>query len=290
MARIRKCVITAAGTGTRLLPFTKEGIKEMMPVYAKGTKGIVLKPIIQIIYESVFDFGIRDFCFVVRKKKRAINDHFTINKNDRANGNAEIGIFLNMISQSEITYAQQKNPRGFGDAVSKSKSFVGEANFLLHAGDDIILSPNNDHLQRLEDAFFKYNADVAFLIDEMDDVRAYGVIEGAEIERGIIKIKALEEKPKKPKSNMGVIAIYIFKSSVFSILEKARSRRRDDMQLSDAVKIIIDSGNAIGVKIKRSEMRIDVGMPESYVNSVNASYQFSTKGGYHRFKSQAKNG
>ena len=69
-----KAVITCAGVGTRLLPFTKELPKEMAPVFYQTEKGIQMKPLIQLIFENLFDTGIREFCFVTGKTKRAIEN------------------------------------------------------------------------------------------------------------------------------------------------------------------------------------------------------------------------
>ncbi|MDG6936844.1 MAG: hypothetical protein JRN26_08215, partial [Nitrososphaerota archaeon] len=71
---INKAVITTAGLGTRLLPTTKELPKEMMPVFAKQGKGLVIKPLLQMIFEQLYDVGIREFYFVVGRGKRAIED------------------------------------------------------------------------------------------------------------------------------------------------------------------------------------------------------------------------
>lgn len=278
MNKIKKCVITAAGTGTRLLPFTKENPKEMMPIYAKNNNEMVLKPILQEIYESILDFGINDFCFVVGRGKRIIEDHFlTSEKESLLKNNSSIKSFSQKVSKCNMIYVQQSIPRGFGDAITKSKFFVDKDNFLLHAGDDVILSPNNEHLQRLEKAFFEYDADMAFLVTEIDDPRSYGVIQGTEIKKGIIKVDSLEEKPKKPKSKLAVIAIYIFKSSIFTILQKTKPDKKGEIQLADAVKSVINNGNTIAVKLKNNERRIDVGTPESYIKSMNMSYQFFKK-------------
>src|SRR3954451_22680982 len=76
--RIKKAVIAAAGLGTRMLSVTKETPKEMLPLYTvDGEAFLGLKPVLQLIFEQLYDFGIRDFCFIVGRGKRAIEDHFT---------------------------------------------------------------------------------------------------------------------------------------------------------------------------------------------------------------------
>ena len=73
-----KVVITAAGKGTRLLPFTKEMPKEMMPIFSRRfTKNRVVLPLLQYIYEQLYSMNFRDYCFVVGREKRSIEDHFT---------------------------------------------------------------------------------------------------------------------------------------------------------------------------------------------------------------------
>ncbi|TLX67046.1 MAG: hypothetical protein E6L02_03935, partial [Thaumarchaeota archaeon] len=72
-----KCVLTVAGLGTRLLPLTKETPKEMLPIYSRSKKGkLVLKPVLQVIYESLYEYKIKEFCFVIGRTKRAVKDHF----------------------------------------------------------------------------------------------------------------------------------------------------------------------------------------------------------------------
>ena len=73
-----KCVLTVAGLGTRLLPLTKELPKEMLPIYVKSkNQNLILKPILQVIFECLYNYKIRDFCFIVGRTKRAVVDHFT---------------------------------------------------------------------------------------------------------------------------------------------------------------------------------------------------------------------
>ena len=195
MNKITKTVITAAGMGTRLLPYTKETPKEMMPIYSKTKDGeIILKPILQIIFESIYNFGVMDYCFVVGRGKRSIEDHFlTSDKNNNSLQRKELKDFFDKIKKSNLLYVQQATARGFGDAVLKGELFAGKDNFLLHAGDDVILSKDNDHLKRLENAFFKYDADIAFLVTRIKDPRKYGVIEGEKAKDGTIMVRILRK-------------------------------------------------------------------------------------------------
>lgn len=75
---VSKAVIPAAGLGTRLLSVTKEQPKEMLPVFARESKGgLRLKPIVQLAFESLHHVGFHEFCFILGRGKRAIEDHFT---------------------------------------------------------------------------------------------------------------------------------------------------------------------------------------------------------------------
>jgi UTP--glucose-1-phosphate uridylyltransferase len=274
LSKIKKVVITAAGKGTRLFPLTKETPKEMMPIYVKSSKKAkpVLKPILHVIFDSAYDMGIRDFCFVVGRGKRSIEDHFLISENQKQEmkKNPEIKDYFSKLNKCNLTYVQQASPKGFGDAVLKAKSFVNSDNFLLHAGDDAILSHKNNHLQ--------YDADIALLVKRIPDPRAYGVIEGIELAKKIFKVTNFEEKPKKPKSNLASIGIYLFKPSVFEILKKTKPDKKGEIQLADALKKIIKSkAITIAIELNDKEKRVDVGTPESYVDCIKESYEFFNK-------------
>jgi len=151
-------VIPAAGMGTRLLSVTKEQPKEMLPVFAKAMNGdLCLKPIVQLIFEQLYSVGFRDFCFIVGREKRAIEDHFTpdlsfISKLDSKgldSTTGELQAFYKMIDDSTLVWINQPAPRGFGDAVLKAKGFAGNDRFLVHAGDSYFISKNAEHLRRL---------------------------------------------------------------------------------------------------------------------------------------------
>lgn len=268
-----KCVFTVAGLGTRLLPLTKEIPKEMMPIYdLSKDKSLILKPFLQLVFESLYRFKIRDFCFVVGRSKRAVQDHFTpdmdlvdyLKLTYKKKLSALMESFFKMLENSNIVFVYQPKPVGFGDAIFRSKKFVGEDIFLLHAGDDIVLSKNNEHISRLVDKFKKYDAEIACLVEDVKDPSHYGVIEGSEIENGVIDVKKIIEKPKGVKFATVIIAIYIFKPSIFTYLNSVK-KGNPEKQLARAFTLAMKKkGKIIGVKLKKNERRIDIGTPESY--------------------------
>lgn len=269
-----KCVLTVAGLGTRLLPLTKELPKEMLPIYSKTSKGdLVLKPILQVIFESLYRYKIRDYCFIVGRTKRAVEDHFTpdfdlvkfLKKEKKKDLASDLSDYFLKLDKSHIVFTYQPKPIGFGDAIERGKKFVGDDYFLLHAGDDIVISKNNNHLERLESNFKKYDADLAFLLEEVPDPSKYGVVRGPLLEKGIMDIKEMQEKPKNPKSKFAIIAIYIFKPIIFKYLAKAKKTAHPEKQLAEAFNLAIkDKKKIIGVVLKKNEKRIDIGTPDSY--------------------------
>lgn len=275
MEKIRKAVITAAGSGSRLLPFSKETPKEMLPFCTRSKNGnLILKPILEVVYESLYNHGCRKFCLVVGRGKRSIEDYFLIDDSVRYSANSDLQEFYRKIRSSHIAYVQQSAPRGFGDAVLKTKHFVENDNFLLHAGDDVILSPNNSHIQRLEDAFFSHDADMAFLVENVENPERYGIVEGKNMDKGIIRVDHLEEKPECPKTNLAVIATYIFKPVIFRELERIEPDKNGEIQLSDAIQALITGGRCIAVRLEDGERRVDVGTPESYVSCLDDSLEY----------------
>lgn len=246
----------------------------MLPVYSRTKEGkLILKPILQVIFESLYEYKIRDFCFIVGKTKRAVIDHFTPNldlldllKRERKKDLFNLlNEFFKKLKNSNIVFVSQPKPIGFGDAIKYGKKFAAKNYFLLHAGDDIVISKNNSHLKRLESSFKKYKADIACLIEEVENPSQYGVVSGSMLEDGVINVKKIVEKPKKPKSKHAVIAIYIFKPKIFRYLSLARKNSSPQNQLSNAFNIALKNGDrVIGVILKKSERRIDIGTPETY--------------------------
>ncbi|MEM2294189.1 MAG: hypothetical protein QXX41_13030, partial [Nitrososphaerota archaeon] len=118
--------MTAAGLGTRLLLATKEMPKEMLPLFSSGRNvDLLLKPVLQLIFEQLYDLGFREFCFVVGRGKRSIEDHFTPDYNyiELLKGKNKVNLVKNLeefyqkVEKSIIFWVNQPEPRGFGHAV-----------------------------------------------------------------------------------------------------------------------------------------------------------------------------
>jgi UTP--glucose-1-phosphate uridylyltransferase len=282
---IRKIVIPAAGLGTRLLPLTKETPKEMLPIVSFRKDGtICLKPMLHAVFEQLYNEGFKEFAFIVGRGKRAIEDYFSpdynfieyLKKQNKDELADELEEFYDKINNSTIVFINQPSPLGFGDAVHKASVFTKNEPFLLHAGDDLILSQNNNHLKRILKTFEDYNTDALFLVEEVKNPQKYGVIQGYEIEKNILKVTEAVEKPKKPKSNLAIVAIYIFKPIVYQAIEKTSPGKSGEVQLTDAIQQLINWGcNVYAMKLASDEKRIDIGTAENYLDTLKVTLKRS---------------
>jgi UTP--glucose-1-phosphate uridylyltransferase len=280
---IRKVVIPAAGVGTRLFPATKEQPKEMLPIFSKLVNGgIGVKPLLQNVFEQLYEAGFRSFCFVVGRGKRSIEDHFTPdyssvfmlkNKGMRSQA-SDLDEFYKELKASTIFWVNQPEPKGFGDAVFLSHSFVQDEPFLVHAGDTYIISDNAEHLSSLMRVHEKLNGDATILVQEVENPKQYGIIEGNEVEDGVYKVRRAVEKPEKPATKLAIVAIYVFHPVIFKALEKTAPGKGGEIQLTDAIQTLIDWGlNVYAVRLDQGTVRLDIGSPETYWEALSLSYQ-----------------
>jgi len=285
---IRKVIIPAAGLGTRLFPATKEQPKEMLPIFTKTAHSdMVVKPVVQLVFEQLYDAGLREFCYVVGRGKRGIEDHFTpdahcvktlegMGKNGQA---TDLEAFYEKLKSSTTMWVNQPEPKGFGNAVLMAQPFVQNESCLVHAGDSCIISKDMDYLRKLLEAFERFNADAAFLVLEIENPKQYGIVEGEEIEPGVIKVKAVVEKPEKPKTNLAIMAMYAFHPIIFKALETTKPGKNGEIQLTDAIQKLIDwSLKVYAVKLDKTYSHMDIGSPERYWEAIELSYKNFCKG------------
>ncbi|HML03243.1 MAG TPA: sugar phosphate nucleotidyltransferase [Candidatus Bathyarchaeia archaeon] len=279
---IKKVIVPAAGLGTRLFPATKEQPKEMLPVFSRTTNGNVVKPLLQVVFEQLYGFGLREFCFVVGRGKRSIEDHFTPDQDSISmletmgrNGIAtDLEDFYGKLKTSTIMWVNQPEPKGFGDAVLLAQPFVQNERCLVHAGDSCIVSRKMDYVKLLLTAFERLDADAAFIALEIDRPRQYGIIEGEETEPGIYRVKAAVEKPEKPQTNLAIMAMYVFRPIIFKALGQTQPGQNGEIQLTDAIQRLIDWNLKVyAVKLNKDYKHLDIGSPERYWDALSLSYQ-----------------
>lgn len=240
--KVRKAVIPAAGLGTRFLPATKAQPKEMLP--------IVDKPTIQYIVEEAIASGIEDILIVTGRGKRAIEDHFdkSYELEDilKRKGEDDLLALVQDISNLvNLNYIRQKEPKGLGHAIHCARSFIDNEPFAVLLGDDIVDS-EVPCLKQLMDVYEKYNTTVLGVQHVPEgDVSKYGIIDGSQVEDRIFKVSDLVEKPEQDKapSNIAILGRYIISPEIFVHLEKAIPGKGGEIQLTDALKMLLSSGS-----------------------------------------------
>jgi UTP--glucose-1-phosphate uridylyltransferase len=282
---IRKAVIPAGGLGTRLLPATKQQPKEMLPVFCwDSNKQLCLKPLIQVVFEKLYDNNFEEFCFIVGRGKRSIEDHFTLDnsfveyltKTNKLTAVCELNRFYEKVRTSKIVFVNQPEPKGFGDALCYAETFTGKEPFVVHAGDDLILSKNNGYFKTLVEIFEKNQADAVFCVETVEDPRRYGVIQGKKIGKKLYKVTGIDEKPIHPRSNIAIVALYVFSKTIYHGIRSARDSAKGEIELTAGIKQLIEEGCRVyAVELSRDEKRVDIGTPHSYWDALNST--FNTK-------------
>lgn len=280
---IRKAVVPAAGLGTRLLSATKEQPKEMLPIFVTSQDGsLCLKPMVQQIFEQLFDLDIREFYFIVGKEKRAIEDHFTpdrefisrLNSHGKNSQAQELESFYKKIEASTIVWVNQPEPKGFGDAVLQAERLIRDEPFLVHAGDTYIISNAPAIPVRLAEAHTRNQAQATLTIQEVEDPRQYGVAEVSEMSGGILDVKRVEEKPTRPTTKLALMPIYIFNPTIFNALRATKADKGGELQLTDAIQKLIETGHKVqAVKLRADDIRLDIGTPETYWEALQLSHR-----------------
>lgn len=272
--RIRKAVIPAGGMGTRLLPITKEIPKEMLPVPIIRDGTVILKPTLQAVFEELYRQGLRQFCFVTGRGKRSIEDHFTpdwsfLEKLGKSVWKENLREFFQKLETSRIYFVNQPARRGFGDAVLHAEEFVGEEPFLVHAGDDFVISKKRNLVRLLTETFVRFKADAVMLSEIVEDPSQFGVIVGREVGRGLYRVSRILEKPKAPPSNLAVIAVYVFSSKIHDAIRAVAPDSSGEVQLTDAIgRVLSRGGRVLAITLRSSEKRVEIGTPESYLESI----------------------
>ena len=267
---ITKAIVPAAGLGTRLLPATKSQPKEMLPVGRK--------PVVQYVVEELQSAGLRQILIVTGRRKRTIEDHFDpepglVNRLKQAGNDALLADLEYLEGKSRIYYTRQSTPKGLGHAISLGADFAEGGDCVVALGDSIIQAPDPAApLMAMVEAYQELNAAAVVAVEKVprEETFRYGIvsIDGAEPPPGEpVAMTDIVEKPtvSAAPSTLAVAARYVFGPALFEALERTVPDKRGEIQLSDAIKTLIQMGEPVyawpfGAGVRR----YDVGNFESY--------------------------
>lgn len=263
--KIKKAVIPAAGWGTRLLPATKAQPKEMLP--------IVDKPSIQYIVEEAVAAGIEDILIITSKDKQSIEDHFdksaalemALEKQGKTEMLKEVQDISQMIT---IHSVRQKEQKGLGHAISCAKSFIGNEAFAVLLGDDIIHSKEPVIKQMMKVYEEKESAVLGCKTVARENVNKYGIVDYSRRDGDVYKVEDLVEKPslEQAPSELAILGRYIITPDIFEILENTAPGKGGEIQLTDALKSLLDQRPVYGYDFEGK--RYDVGNKMGFLKTT----------------------
>lgn len=265
--KIRKAVIPAAGFGTRFLPKTKAMPKEMLP--------IVDKPTIQYIVEEILDSGIDEILIVSGHAKRAIEDHFDsapeLEQHLFEHNKLELLEEVRKVANIKVHYIRQQHMQGLGDAILCAKDFIDGEPFGVILGDDLVY--NGDDTPALGQLLEQYEKTgstiVGCQIVAREQVSSYGIIKGTPTENlDLVHVEDMVEKPKveEAPSRLAALGRYVITPDVFEILEHTKPGKGGEIQLTDALKVMAQSGNVYAYNFRGK--RYDTGNKLGYLKAT----------------------
>ena len=245
---IRKAILPVAGLGTRFLPATKAMPKEMLTV--------VDRPLIQYAVDEAREAGIEHFVFVTGRNKGVIEDHFdrqfelehTLELRGKTDALTELQ--KDLPSAGQTSFTRQQEPLGLGHAVWCARELVGDQPFALLLPDMVFMAKPGVLKQMLE-AYEERGGNVIGVEEcEPADVSSYGIVARGEGPDSGFRITGMVEKPKvgEAPSNLFISGRYILQPEIFSILSEKTKGAGGEIQITDAMQVLIRRQTFTGVK------------------------------------------
>jgi len=207
-----KGVILAGGLGTRLYPLTKITNKHLLPIFDR--------PMIYYPIEALIHAGIKDIMIVTGGKKS--------------------GDFLSLLGNGSdfglkhLNYTYQKGEGGIAEALGLCEHWAAGEPICVILGDNII----EKNIARAVRHFAEQKVGAKIMLKEVHDPERFGV---AELKGE--KVLSIEEKPKRPKSNLAVIGIYLYDARVFEIIKQLEPSDRGELEITDVNNWYIRDGS-----------------------------------------------
>jgi len=230
-----KGVLLSGGTGSRLRPITHTGPKQLVPV--------ANKPVLEYAIDDLREAGITEIGVVLGNKGR---DEIQQLLGD----GSEYGV--------DITYIVQGNPLGLAHAAGCTREFVGDDDFVMYLGDNILNSGIAELVESFEAG--EYGAGIA--LQEVESPQAFGI---ADVDDGG-NVTRLVEKPDEPPTNLALIGMYVFSSAIFDAIADIEPSWRGELEITDAIQALLEAGYDIDSHVVTGWWK-DTGKPEDILEA-----------------------
>ena len=234
---------------------------------------IIDKPLIQFAIEEAIEAGIKKIVFITSHTKKAIEDYFSINSElekrfiQSNKENLIEKIHPKYFDKVEFSYVLQEEPNGLGHAILQAKDLVDDEFFGVILADDLLVNEIGCLSQLLNIHHENNSSVLGVFAADPEKISNYGVIDGV-LDGDSYKLNNIIEKPKveEAPSNLAVFGRYILSKEIFSHLENTNPGINGELQLTDAIKSLIEKDAVRATEIMGK--RFDCGSKEGYISAI----------------------
>lgn len=236
---IRKAVVLAGGSGTRLRPITLATNKHLLPLYDK--------PVIYHAIEKLVSAGISRIMVITGPEHL---DDFA-----RVLGSGEHWKPIDgKGTQVQIVYGVQNKPSGIADALYIAKEYVGNEPCMLFLGDNIIEDDLSPHIQ-------EFSGGAVVFLKEVSDPERFGIATVSS--EGVVT--SIEEKPSNPASNLAVVGAYLYDETVFEKMRGEKPSARGEYEITTVNNKYVAEKKLKAVRLQKEWF--DIGTFDSLLNA-----------------------